>query len=527
MKIKKAFTLITVLALILCLTACGSSTLKEAQKAFDAGEYEEAIKIINDSEESREENEEINALYISAYEKWCEELLSAGDYESVINNINNSGIVLNQGDHIADLYVDACKSLFDKKLNDKNYFQAFDFLYQMDDWGMLSSTEAKEKYYSVGEGFFDAKYYAQAGIAYANAGDYSDASKKCKSSWDKGAYRTTISIDDYSAVGILADGTVASTKNDELIEEHGTMSAVGRARKNMKLDVGGWKNIVSVITTDYNCAGLTDDGKVVTCVTGAKLWDDDDYSLNTGSWSDIVAISVDSKVIAGLDKYGKVHVAGSESSGFKGAESWSNIVDVSVYWYTIVGIDAFGKVHVINTYDGDEIDDPEHVPFAESEFSGEDVRQLSAAMSYGVYVTEDGSLKTTITQDRADRIKFMTEISDIPMDFNDFKGFSAESGKGFVQCEAGYMNYVGLRSDGTVKVGGDMGSRLEGFGAKDWKDIKEVHIGISDLNPVIAGVASDGTLNLAGFEGGSYIPFHERIRGWGKLKAPTIEYSLH
>ena len=498
---------------LFCLSSCGSNTLKEAQKAFDAGEYEQAISIINESEESLSDNEDLNALYISSYEKWCEELISQGDYEKVISNINDSGITLNKGDHIADLYVDACKNLFDKTLSEKNYFQAFDFLSQMVDWGMLSSSEANEDYYKLGEGFSDSKYFAQSGIAYANAGEYSDANKKCKASWDKGAYRTTISIDDYSAVGILADGTVASTKNDELIDEHGTTSAIGRARKNMKLDVGSWKNIVSVITTDYNCAGLTEDGKVVTCVTGAKLWDDDDYSLNTGGWSDIVAISMDSKIIAGLDKFGKVHVAGSDSSGFKEAENWSNIVDISVYWNTLVGVDAFGKVHVINTYDGDESDNPENVPFAEGEFSGDDVRQFSTAMSYGVYITEDGSLKTTITQDRADRIEFMTEIKDIPMDINDFKGLSAESGNVYVQCEAGYMNYVGLRRDGTVKVGGEMGERLEGFGAKDWKDIKEVHIGISDLNPVIAGVASDGTLNLAGFEGGSYIPFHERIRG--------------
>lgn len=512
---------------VLLLSACGSSTLKEAQKAFDAGEYEQAIGIITESEENLAENEELNSLYISCYEKWSEELIAAGDYESAINNIGNSGIVLNKGDHIADLYVEACQKQTDKYIDEKSYFQAFDFLSQMIDWGMITSEDAKETYYSIGEGLYEAKYFAQAGIAYANAGDYNDASKKCKTSWDKGAYRTTISIDDYIAVGILADGTVSYTKNDELIDEHGTTSAVGRARKNMKLDVGSWKDIVSVIATNYNCAGLTESGSVVTDVTGAKLWDDDDYSLNTSGWTDIVAISLDGKVLAGLDKYGKVHLTGSESSDFKGAEDWTNIVNVSMSWNTLTGVDAFGHVHAINNYNGDETDDPENIPYEESEFSGQDVRQISNALSYGAYVTEDGTLKTTINQDRADRIKFMTELSDIPMDINDFKGFSAESGKGFVQCEAGYMNYVGLKNDGTVKVGGDMGERLEGFGAKDWKDIKEVHVGISDLNPVIAGVTSDGTLKLAGFEGGSYIPFHERIRGWGKLKAPTVEYSLH
>lgn len=523
---KLTFIVIT-MATVLSLSSCGSSALKEAQKAYDAGEYEQAIEIIKESDENLADNEELNNLYLSSYEKWGEELIAAGKYVEAFTDIAFSGIELNKGDHITDIYVEAWQKTIDEELEKKDYSQAFKSLSELGDTGLTSGDVLKEKYYKIGESLYASKYFAQAGIAYANAGDYSDARKKCKESWDKGANRTTISIDDYIAVGILNNGKVAYTKNDELIEEHGTTSAVGRARKNMKLDVGSWKDIVSVITTNYNCAGLTESGDVVTDVTGAKLWDDDDYSLNTSGWTDIVAISLDGKVLAGLDKYGKIHLTGSESSDFKAAEEWTNIVNVSMYWNTLTGVDAFGTVHVINNYDGDEPDNPENVPYEESEFSGQDVKQISNAMSYGAYVTEDGNLKTTVNQDRADRITFMTEITDIPMDINDFKGFSAESGKGFVQCEAGYMNYVGLKNDGTVKVGGDMGERLEGFGAKDWKDIKEVHVGISDLNPVIAGVTSDGTLKLAGFEGGLYIPYHERIRGWGKLKAPTVEYSMH
>ena len=85
------------------------------------------------------------------------------------------------------------------------------------------------------------------------------------------------------------------------------------------------------------------------------------------------------------------------------------------------------------------------------------------------------------------------------------------------------LNFVGLKNDGTVKVGGDMKDLLEGFGAKKWHDIKEVHIGIGGENPVIIGLTSNGSIKLAGFEGADYIPFHKRIKAWGKLKKPTFE----
>ena len=69
MKNKKVFLVIALLILIMCLTACGSKTLKSAQEAYDAGNYEQVIQIINDSDESISDNEELYNLYVDAYTK--------------------------------------------------------------------------------------------------------------------------------------------------------------------------------------------------------------------------------------------------------------------------------------------------------------------------------------------------------------------------------------------------------------------------------------------------------------------------
>lgn len=520
--------IIAVLTMVFLLAACGTSTLKDAQKAFDAGEYEQAVQIIKESGEDIKDNEELYSLYLSSYEKWAEGLVESGDCEKAIQIINDSEFELNDEAEagLLAVYTDAWKKIVDQRIEEKNYYKAYDALTKTVDADMLSAEESKEKYYLIGEGFAVDKKFAPAGLAYAKAGDYQDAEKKCDSSWDKGAYRNTISIASYTAIGIKSDGTVASAKNDEWIEDAGTSSAMGSVRKNMEVKVGGWKDMISVVDTDYNCAGLTEKGTVKTSETGYYLWSDEDYSIDASDWEDIVSISMDAQILAGLDKFGKVHLAGSNSGEFSSAEEWTDIVDVAVDNSIIVGVDIFGNAHVINTNEGDaDTWDPDLFPFEEKEFSDEDIKQFSFYGSYGVYVTADGQLKTTVNQDRADEITFATESGDIDLDIEDFQDLPAENGKGFVRCEAAYMNYVGLRNDGTVKVGGVMKEMLENFGVKKWKDIKEVHVGLADLNPVIAGVTSDGTLKLDGFEGGLYMPFHDRIRSWGKLRKPTIEYD--
>lgn len=528
MKYSGWFVIILItIAMAFSLTACGSSTLKDAQSAFDAGEYEQAVQIINDSEESIAENEELKSLYISSYEKWAEKLVESGEYEKAIQIINDSNIEFGDGDSITTIYSTAWQKLTNQKLEEKNYYQAYDLLSKMVNGGLSSDEEAKETYYLIGEGFAGDKQFAAAGLAYAKADGYKDSAKKCDASWDKGAYRDTVSICDYTAIGIKADGTVATARNDELIED-GKDTQFGAKRTRIKIDLGKWKKIVSVITTDDHCAGLTEDGSVLIKETGYQSGDFD-TPMDPSDWEGIVSMEMDYGTLVGLDKTGHIHITGNEEDALAAATEWENIVAID-YDYTevLTGIDVMGKVHIVNTYEGDEYaneEDPDNYPFLESDFSEKDVKQLSAANSYAVYITSDGNLETTVTPEKAEYIEFWNEITTTQMDYEDFQGFTPGKGKGFVQCEAGYQNYVGLLSDGTVKVGGNMAEILSKFGASDWKGIKEVHLGITDMNPVVVGITSDGSLKLDGFEGGLYIPFHNKIRAWGKLRKPTIEYD--
>ena len=381
---------------------------------------------------------------------------------------------------------------------------------------ILGEDALKEGFYAVGKGFEAEQQYAAAGLSFAKATGYNDADEQSKINWGKGAVRNTISVDTYSAVGIKPDGTIVSAISDELINSD---SYGIRGKINIKLD--DWKNIVSIIDTDDYIAGLTDEGNVLVYDTGYHYTESHD--INTSDWKDIVAIDVSSlDTVAGLDKNGRIKLSGWNANDFADASNWENIVDISFSAWYLFGVDIYGKVHMINN--GTIRDWP---PMEENEVDSFDVVQFSCDYGYGAFITREGDLRTTATPERAEHIHFinMPPIPDADMDVSEFQGFNAQGGTKFVQCEASDRNYVGLLSDGTVKVGGERGDRLASFGADKWKDIKEVHLGITSINnPVILGVTSDGSVKVAGYEGGEFIPFHEKIRAWGKLRKPTVEF---
>lgn len=112
------------------------------------------------------------------------------------------------------------------------------------------------------------------------------------------------------------------------------------------------------------------------------------------------------------------------------------------------------------------------------------------------------------------------------MEYDDYKGLSSDKKEvGFVSYDTEYDYYMGLLSDGTAKVGGHMGSIMENnVGVGKLKGLREAHLGMGAI-PVVYGVTEAGTFKMAGYDGGLYIPYHDRIKAWGKLKAPTIEYD--
>lgn len=514
--------------IVLLFASCGSRTLKEAQKAFDAGEYENAIGIINESEENVADNEDLKSLYTSSYEKWGEELLASGDYQKTIEVLNDSGLEMSDGSNIATIYNDAWHKYTDQKIEEQNYYQAYDLLNKMIGGGIATEEESKELYYQLGERFSESKQYAVAGLAYAKAGNYSDAAKKCSSSWDKGAFRNTACLEDYTAVGIKPDGTVVSAVNTDLIDSVENVSA-RLNRASTKIQTKGWKDMVSVLCNEYYYVGLDSKGHVKVGETGCTVFIPEE-KLSSPDWTDIVSIDLHDATLAGLTKDGRVVITGDGKADFSAAEEWENIIQVSLDYDMLSGLDAFGNVHVINALtssDSYDAEDPYDNPFAEDELQGKNIGQFIGHRNYGVYVTKTGELYTTATPERAEKIEFKGEYSwmDKTMEYDDYKGLSTDKkGTGFVSCDTEYDYYIGLSSNGSVKVGGDMGALLEGFGINKWKDIKEAHLGMGG-NPVVYGITADGTLRLIGYEGGIYMPYHEKIKDWGQLKAPTIEYD--
>ena len=500
-----------------------------AKKLLESNEYESAETLL----ESQRDYKDSEDLFAQCKYGKAKKAFDAGDYERAINGLNKSNIEKKEA---RTLYFDAWHKWVNQKTEGKKCIDAYSTIEETANAGWLKREECQIVYYWIGEGFSKNKQYAAAGLAYAKAGDYKDASQKCRSSWDKGAFRNTACITDYTAMGIKPDGTVVSAINTELIDSVENVQArLNRASTKIKTE--GWTDMVSVLCNAYHYVGVNSKGQVKFGKTGCTVWMPGE--INAPKWTDIVSIDMSFGVLVGLTKDGKVLITGEDKEQFKNAENWENIVQISVSNDVLTGVDIYGQIHLINTessedydeeddeedydedYDEDDYDEEDYDEdeegeevFTESELQEENIVQFAGRGDYfGVYVTKDGEFHTTCTPERADWFG---------LEYDDYKGFGSSGGK-FVSCDAYGELYIGLTSKGTVRVGGHMASLFEkSFGIKKWKNIKEAHLGIPG-NPVVYGITTDGTIRLSGYEGGLYIPYHDRIRAWGKLKTPTIE----
>lgn len=187
-------------------------------------------------------------------------------------------------------------------------------------------------------------------------------------------------------VGVKADGTVVAVGNNEAsqcnlgrwkdivavsagtlhtvgLKADGTVVAVGDNEYG-QCDVEDWKDIVAISTGIFHTVGLKADGTVVAVGNNGLT----EYGLDFGQcavtrWEDTVSVSAEAFYTVGLKTDGTVVKAGSDYPliimGYEplcDVEDWKDIVAVSAGTYHIVGLKADGTVVAVGDNDYGQCD---------------------------------------------------------------------------------------------------------------------------------------------------------------------------
>ena len=258
----------------------------------------------------------------------------------------------------------------------------------------------------------------------------------------------------YLASFLTAHDLIFGLKSD------GTVVAVGDSYCG-RCDVGGWKDIVAVISAGgSHTVGLKSNGTVV--AVGDNGW----RQCDVGSWKDIVAVSGGTYYTVGLKSDGTVVAVGSNRFGQCDVGGWKDIVAVSVGACYTVGLKSDGTVVAVGSN-----------RFGQCDVGGwKDIVAVSTGASYTVGLKSDG----TVTA--------VGENEDGQCDVADWNDIVAV----FADCR--YT--IGLKSDGTVVAVGD--NEWGQCDVGSWKDIVAVSIGGDDCHNYTIGLKSDGTVVAVG-----------------------------
>jgi alpha-tubulin suppressor-like RCC1 family protein len=186
-------------------------------------------------------------------------------------------------------------------------------------------------------------------------------------------------------------------------------------------EVSDWKDIVQISTFDDLAVGLKSDGTVVCAGKSEEI-----YQSKMSTWNDITQVEVNFSTIFGLKANGSIVITGGNRY-FDDLDTWRNIVSIDVNPYHVIGIKKDGSVVI------------------DGLCTSEDTGELFDYCKIDCY-----------------EIEKWTNI------------ISVASAMGYAK-----MHYVGLKSDGTVVLGGkDSTGACEGV--EEWDLISETPIGDLD-----------------------------------------------
>ena len=261
----------------------------------------------------------------------------------------------------------------------------------------------------------------------------------------------------YLASFLTAHDLIFGLKSD------GTVVAVGDSYCG-RCDVGGWKDIVAVISAGgSHTVGLKSNGTVV--AVGDNEWG----QCDVGSWKDIVAVSVGACYTVGLKSDGTVVAVGSNRFGQCDVGGWKDIVAVSTGASYTVGLKSDGTVTAVGENEDGQCDVADW----------NDIVAVFADCRYTIGLKSDGTV--------------------VAVGDNEWGQCDVSCWKDIVAVSIGgddCHNYtIGLKSDGTVvAVGCNENGQCD---VTDWDDIVAVSAGIEQT----VGLKSDGTVVAVGCNG--------------------------
>ena len=351
--------------------------------------------------------------------------------------------------------------------------------------------------YAEAEKLLAAGDTAKAAIAFGKLAGYEDARERSFSVWKTIVTYQTVILDGYNnynnkiVFGVKQDGTMRVAEN---------YAPSGLA----PFDLSGWTDILSVVGSGYDIAGLRMDGTVLSahrhedftidtsswsdivaiyrtwpgCIIGQKI---DGSIVATGmffpgrdlsevsEWTDIVKIYTASEYIVGLKSDGTVVAAGDNSYGQLDVSQWTNIIDIRTGRKNLAGLKSDGTVVVAGDNGHGQCDVSHWTDIVAMEIGGGyDLGRFTIGLK------SDGTVITAGYVQAAWDLEKLAKWSDI-------KEISVSS-----------ENIVALKSDGTV-LGAGIG-RYDSLAVSEWKDIVQIVTGAG----LTRGLKSDGTVLTTG-----------------------------
>ncbi len=211
----------------------------------------------------------------------------------------------------------------------------------------------------------------------------------------------TIAAGGYHTVGILPDGTVVATGNNDEgqcnvsgwsnitqvaagfshtvgLKEDDTVVATGRNTEG-QCNVAGWADITMVVAGDWHTVGLKSDRTVV--ATGKS----DEGQCNVLGWTDIWQVAAGGAHTVGLKQDGTVVATGRNIEGQCNVAAWTNITMVAAGYAHTVGLKQDGTV--VATGRNDE---------GQCNVAGwTNITQVAAGRYHTVGLKEDGTVIAT------------------------------------------------------------------------------------------------------------------------------------
>lgn len=336
------------------------SRYQEAVTAMNAGNYKDAIPVLEALNSYKDSAEKLSECYYMT----AAALTEPGDLLHALSNFSKAGNFKDAQERAA-----ALRKLYQKSLQLRSISVGRYHTLALKEDGTVLTLGSNEHYQcnvsdwsdivsvSVGE-MHSAGLRADGKVMHAGAINYG---QRNVTDWSN---IVAISSDRYHTIGLKADGTVVAAGRGDYgqcdvqywtdivaistgayhtaaLKTDGTVIAVGN-NKHGQCDVSNWTDMIAVYASDNHTVGLKADGTVV--AVGYNTYGQCDVA----DWDDIVDIGIGTAFTIGLKADGTLVSVGYPYGNLHSTEKWTDIIAIDVGASYITGLKADGTVVTVN-----------------------------------------------------------------------------------------------------------------------------------------------------------------------------------